>query len=286
MSVSGGGIRRGQAKPVRRLLDQPDSGTGRPGAAQLDAPARRPRPEIGRGVLARIGGTGRRRQAGGGRDPPARTRRAGLGALVALVEDQARDQARRGREMKAPGGVEIDRVELRQHRRGRAGAQRLLEGPEPLGAGTGLDRQQPVGPQPERGEAGRVEGGAAGRDPQHGAAPGEAGEQRGGEARRGAVVRGTGDLMQAAGSEAAAELRVDRPDAERHGARARRRARAAGQRAARGLRLDGADPGGEGAACGGARRFFEASGAGGGIHAWRGSRAGRCPAAARPGRGS
>ena len=251
---------RGQTKPVGALCDHPGAGGGRFRAAQFDTPARRSRPwpRSGGRLVAAVCVIGnvtfdRRRQAGGCRNPPARARRAGLGALCALVEDQARDHARRRGELQAPRGLEVDRVEFRQHRGGRPGTQRFLEGPEALDAGAGLDHQEPGGRQPERCKSGRVEGRAARRDPDHRAAPGEAGEQGGRETLRRAVVFRPGDLVQATADDAAAELGIDGSDAQRHGARPRPgQAGAAGQRAARRPGLDRPDPGREGVAGGGA----------------------------------
>ncbi len=111
------------------------------------------------------------------------------------------------------------------------------------------------------------------------------------EARRRTVVRRTGNLVQAAGGDAAAELRIDGGDAEGQGPCARsgkRAALAAGQRAARRPRLDRADAGREGVACGGADGVRGRWRGGVGIHASRilRARSGACPGQKIPDQGS
>jgi len=245
-----------QAQPGRALLDQPDAGAPLAGAAQLDAPARRPgtetecrRPWAGARFLRR-GGRVQARQARRRGDAPARARRAGMAALGAPVEKYGGRAPRRRCQLQAARGLEIERVDFRQHGRRRACPQRFLAGPDALFARAGFDREQARRIEAECGQAGRMEACASRRDPDHWAMPREAGQHGGGEARCCPVFGGSGNLVQAAREDAAAQPGVERGDAERQrpvtawvGSCGRRTGWRGG--------LDRADPRGEFAAPGG-----------------------------------
>ncbi len=128
---------------------------------------------------------------------PARARGTRPVEFAGRAQKQGHRAAHLGGKLQAPRLREIDVVDLGDRTGQCRIAQRLLEGPQRVGALGRVDDEQARRLEPERREAGGTQVGAA-CDPQHRAVAGEPGEKGGREAGSGSVVRGAGDLMQGA----------------------------------------------------------------------------------------
>ena len=139
---------------------------------------------------------GRFVRADEGRDPPAGEGRARDVAGSQRAEQKGGDPTRLGGELQAPALGQAEPVDLGQGG-GEAGmAERLLERPEPGGAGPGPDHDQTRRVETEDGQAGGMKI-VARTDPEHGATGGQPAEKGQRETGRRPVIGGAAQLVQA-----------------------------------------------------------------------------------------